>query len=310
MTSATVFGLDVRADCPLSYLQGARAGPTGRELEVSMSELAEAPEWPEGARLISDQRQPDGTVNFQIEASAEAGYRIWGPTYGDNVLSADGRRLAGVSGSGGLAAWQRLLIAQVLPFAAVLHGLEVLHASAVSVGAGAVALVGPSGSGKTSVALALTRRGAGFLTDDVLSLEQVDGELIGHPGTPVAGVDQAEAKRQERNGGSPEQEVLSVNSRERVARIGVGAQPMPLGALFFLDRRTDGPSRPRFEPAANSQLLLASTFNLLLADPRRLERLLDVCATVARGRVERIVIGADVDPTDLGDAVLRRIGAA
>ena len=56
--------------------------------------------------------------------------------------------------------WQRFLIAQVLPFAAALHGLEVLHASAVTVAGRALALLGPSGAGKTSLALALCRTGA------------------------------------------------------------------------------------------------------------------------------------------------------
>ena len=306
-TEATVFGLDVRADRPLPFLETARARPTGRRLEVSLPADAEGLGGVGDGELISDQRHPDGTVSFQIERGEE-GYRIWGPEYGESLLSVDGERLRGAPGNGGMGAWQRMLVAQALPFAAVLRGLEVLHAGAVAVDGGAVAFAGRSGAGKTSLALALCRRGASFLTDDVLALERVGEELIGHPGTPVAGIDHAEAERLDRAEESGEHEVLDLNSRERVARVPVGAEPAPLRALFFLERSPDGPAEPRFEPAADAQMLLAATFNLVLADPGRLAALLDVCALVARARVERILAGSEVDATELGAAVERRIG--
>ncbi len=306
---ATVFGLDVSADRPLSFLQTALARPTGRRLEVSLRAGVEGLGWPTTAELISDQRYHDGTVSFQIECG-DAGYRIWGPEYGTSLLSADGGRLWGAPGRGGMAAWQRMLIAQALPFAAVLSGLEVLHASAVEVDGGAVAFVGHSGAGKTSLALALCRRGATFLADDVLVLERMGEELVGHPGTPVAGIDHTEAERLRCIEGDEQFEVLDLNSRERVARMPVGAQPLPLRSLFFLERCSDGPASPRFEPAADAQALLAATFNLVLSDSRRLAGLLDVCALVAAGRVERILAGPEVDATELSAAVERRIGAS
>jgi hypothetical protein len=80
--------------------------------------------------------------------------------------------------------------------------------------------------------------------------------------------------------------------------------------LFFLDRRLEGPTAPRFEPVADAQMLLASTFNLVLADSQRLAGLLDVCALAARGRVERVVAGPEVDASELGVAVEHRIGAS
>jgi hypothetical protein len=306
----TVFGLDVRTDRPLSFLAAAKAEPTGRELELSLLEAPEALAWPATAELISDQRKSDGTVNFQIELDAEAGFRIGGPEYGVSVLSEDGGRLRGAVGSGGRDAWQRLLIAQALPFAAVLQGLEVLHASAVVSAGGAVALSGHSGSGKTSLALELCRRGAGFLADDVLALEPLDGELVGHPGAPVAGIDRAEAERLSAVGVGAigGEEVLAADSREQVARVPAPASPAPLRTLFFLDRRPDGPARPRFEAAADAQALLSSTFNLVLTGPQRLERLLDACALLAGCRVERIACGPAVGVAELGDAVEGRIG--
>lgn len=304
----TVFGLDVRSNRPLSFLEGATAGPTGRGLELSLLETPEAICWPATAELVSDQRTPDGAVNFQIESDAKAGFRIGGPQYGVSVLSGDGKTLRGAAGRGGEDSWQRLLIAQVLPFAAVLRGLEVLHASAVAAGQGAVALSGHSGSGKTSLALELSRRGADFLADDVLALERLDGELVGHPGAPVAGIDRAEAARLSAVEGPEGSQVLAADAREQVARVAASASPTPLRTLFFLDRRPGGPAHPSFEAAADAQALLSSTFNLVLTGPQRLERLLDACALIAGCRVERIACGPAVGVVELADAVEARIG--
>jgi hypothetical protein len=304
----TLFGLDVRTDEPLPFLRGSSASPTGRRLDLSLQDGGvEDLGWPDTAELISDQRQPDGEVNFRIEADPEAGYLIWGPSYGASMLSADGRRLRGALCSGGIDAWQRLLIAQALPFAAVLQGLEVLHASAVVAEQGAVAFLGPSGAGKTSLALALCRRGASFLADDVLALEAAQDTLVGHPGAAVAGVERTEADSMLGAGHLQQRDVLAVNTRERIVQIPQAAAPAPLQALFFLDRRPDGPARPRFEPAADAQMLLAATFNLVLAAPERLRALLDVCALACLRRVERIVTGPGVDAAELGAAVEARV---
>ncbi len=310
-TAATVFGLDVRADAHLPFLAGARAEPTGRGLALSVLP-GPAPEssWPDAAEVVCDHREPDGAVSVRIEAHPEAGYLIWGPAYGRHILTADGRRA--LCAPGGCAAdwWQRLLIAQVLPFAALLHGLEVLHASAVVVDGRAVAFVGPSGAGKTSVALALSRLGAGFLADDVLVLERAEEELMGHPGTPVAGLDRAEAQRLERAGsGVHEGEIVASNPRERIVHVHGVAAPAPLMALFFLDRRAHGPRQARFEPTADARALLSATFNSVLRGPERLRGLLDVCALLARRRVERVQCGPDVDAAQLADAVMQRLGA-
>ncbi len=301
---ATVFGLDLRTERTLSFLEGATAPPSGRPVEVSFQPGAAA--WPpDGAEPISDQRLPDGEVNFQIERHPRAGYRIWGPAYGASVISSDGRRLWARGDDAERAPWQRLLIAQALPFAAVLQGLEVLHASAVAVEGGAVAFAGPSGSGKTSLALDLCRRGARFLSDDVLALE-LDGELVAHPGAPVAALDRAEAERL-RAAGVDGGETLAGDERETIERVGVSG-PAPLRAIFLLERRDDGPAAPRFEPVGEGSALLANTFNLVLRDSARLSRLLDVCAAAARRGVERVVVGPETSAHQLGAAVAERLG--
>ncbi len=309
-SAATVFGLDVSADVQLSFLQDAHATATGRPLEITVAtEPAQAPIWPESAELVCDQRLPDGTVNFRIQAHPEAGYLIWGPTYGGHRLSRDGRSALCMPEDQVEAAWQRMLIAQVLPFAAVLQGLEVLHASAVTWKGGAVAFVGPSRAGKTSIAVELCRRGSGFLADDVLALECSGEQLLGHPGTPLAGVDHAEAQRLSSAGDPSVAQAVATNERERLVPMGSAAGPVPLRALFLLERRPDGPSRPHFEPAADPKLLLANTFNSVLTQPERLLRLFEVSALAARHPIERVLAGPEVQADQLASAVERRLGA-
>lgn len=54
---------------------------------------------------------------------------------------------------------------------------QLLHASAVAIGAHAVLLTGPSGSGKSDVALRLIDRGAKLVGDDAVILDE--GQLSG-----------------------------------------------------------------------------------------------------------------------------------
>jgi len=308
MRRTTVFGLDVWADDPLPYLQGARTAATGRSLDVLVEHRGvDVLEWPHDGELISAQLQPDGTVGVGIEAHEEAGYLLWGPGYGRHLLSADGRRLRCVPepNSDGKS-WQRFLIGQVLPFASALHGLEVLHASAVALPRGVLALLGPSCAGKTSLALALARRGATFHADDVLAVERDAAGLLCHPGSPLAGITHSEAA-QVPQASVPPPETVAVNERERLVRIDSSNRPQELFAALFLERGELAPPKPSFQPLPDARLLLGSTFNFVLDDPTRLERLLDVCALAAQGTVERVSFGPGTDSGELADAVLMRL---
>jgi hypothetical protein len=304
IVSATAFGLDIEAHTPLTFLQGASAMPTGRKLALSRHPTeAASSSWPRDAHIICDERLPDNSVNFRIEAHPNTGYLIWGPEYGAHLLSADASHLRCFPEGQADTAWQRLLIAQVLPFAALLHGLEVLHASAVVRREGVLALLGPSRMGKTSLALELCRRGARFMADDVLALESRDGRLLAHPGSPIAGVDKTDAA-----GARGEVErVLATNVRERIVAMRGATEPAALHTLLFLERSVDGPEQPRFQSVTDALRLLAATFNFVLATPERLRGLLDVCAMAAQLRVEAVSIGPATSTAALADAVELRL---
>jgi hypothetical protein len=279
----TVFGLDVALCGSVPLLRARPAMPTGRTLRLRVERTgSDGLDWPSDADTICEELLPDGTPNFAIESHPQAGYRIHGPRYGVHALSADGRA-ARCYPEG--EEWQRLLIAQVLPFAAVLQGLEVLHAGAVA-------------------------RDRQFLADDVLAVEPVGERLLGHPGTPLAGVARAEAERLEherRWSEGEQQRVLCAGSRELMVDMQGALEPAELAGAFFLDRRSDGPDRPRFEAVCDPKLLLSATFNFVLAGGERLGRLLDVCALMARLRVERVICGPGADPRAVATAIEREL---
>jgi hypothetical protein len=305
---ATAFGMDITCAAPVAFLSGANAAATGRAISLSIhpGELARTV-WPQNAKLICDEKLPSGDINFRIETNAREDYLLWGPEYGSHLLSADASSLRCFPEGQPDGAWQRLLIAQALPFGALLHGLEVFHASAVGLEGTAIAFLGASGSGKTSIALEFCQRGACFIADDVLALEHNEGELLAHPGSPVAGVNNASTSPdgREHPEGLP---TIAALERESIVGVSGASGSLPLSSLFFLDRRRDGPQAPQFTAVNDALSLLTSTFNFVLATPARLKGLLNVCAIASRLRVERIRIGPGTDLSTLADAVERRLG--
>ncbi|OAI49630.1 hypothetical protein AYO44_06395 [Planctomycetaceae bacterium SCGC AG-212-F19] len=78
-----------------------------------------------------------------------------------------------------LATLRHLLLDQVIPLAASLQGLTVLHASAVLTPLGAVAFLGDTGQGKSTIAAGFCRAGDQLLTDDCLLLREQSAGILG-----------------------------------------------------------------------------------------------------------------------------------
>jgi len=243
-----------------------------------------------------------------VDRHPDGGYRLYARHFGLARIATGGERVE--CAPPGVAAWrwQRFLVGRVLPWAALLRGREVFHASAVRIGDRIYGFVGPTGMGKTSLATRLVLRGAGFVTDDVLAIEVADGVVRGHPGACLVAVRPGERAVIDRPDWRRLGTVLGVSGKTYV-QVEREHSALPLGGLFFLHRGTGGPAIEA--GGVDARALLASTFVVSLAPPERLVRLLDLSATIQatvplfRARVDD-ASGADA----LAEAVMEHVTGA
>ncbi len=312
---ATAFGLDVRSEIPLPFLSGSTARPTGRVLEISGCDDGTAKlDWPEHAELVCDERQPDGSVIFRIEAHPEAGYLISGPQYGAHFLSADGRRLqcafpggrserrlAAAADRAGAALRRAPARARGLPCQRRRHRGRAQSRSSAPRAPARPRWRSSSAVGEPS-----------FLADDVLALELREDGLLAHPGTPVAGVDHAEARaaRTDRGQTAARRSWRSTPASRSCACAGA-AEPAPLAALFFLDRRADGPERAALR--ADRRRPAAARRHLQLR-ARHARSACAACSRCARSPPAAASSGSSFGPatdaSELGAAVEQRLGSS
>ena len=160
-----------------------------------------------GAELISDERRPDGEVEFQIEAGRR---RLPDPRPATTARAGSPPARATRSGAagreGGLVAWQRLLVAQVTALRRRPPRARGLHASAVVVGGEAVAFTGRSGTRQD-----LGRAGAGATGGDAPRRRRARGRA------QRAG--SCSPTRRRRRGDRPRR------GRARLRRRGIGREP-------------------------------------------------------------------------------------
>ncbi|HKS82432.1 MAG TPA: hypothetical protein VJR23_13085 [Candidatus Acidoferrales bacterium] len=132
------------------------------------------------------------------------------------------------------------LLGPVLGLLLRLRGTTCLHASAVVVGARAIAFVGPPGAGKSTTAAAMARRGCPVLSDDIVALWETDSGFQILPAYPHLSL-------------WPEPAQALYGTREAVPRfiphwekrcLAAGTQgmkferrPQHLGAIFLLAER-------------------------------------------------------------------------
>ncbi len=180
--------------------------------------------------------------------------------------------------------WQRGLFAAALPFAALLQGIEVFHAGAVVVEGRLAAVTAQSGGGKSTLAAFLRLAGACFFTDDVLALERCENDVVAHPGPPLLNLRHSTAELL-----TPEERpvlgsILGTDPTEARVRTEPFETPLPVSALYFLDRRNDV-AAVSFEPVTEpSRWLLASSYNFVIRTPDRLLGQLDLCSRSGRHR--------------------------
>jgi hypothetical protein len=304
--SARAFGLVVGGPLRLDSLVVARAdGPPDTRVRRAPRRVLEA-RWRTGRpRSLLERRIAGGGVGLTVQHDERIGYRVWAPRHGTWIVAPDGRSVTGSPPSGARWRWERLVLGQALPLAALLRGRELLHASAVCLDDRAVAFLGPSGAGKTTIATQLVARGARLLTDDVLAVTTDDATIWGHRGGAVARIDAAAIRRM-----SPAQRAALGTVEARGAKWHVrppaGPARATLGALYVLARGADDagvairPVRP-VDPA----VLLGSAFLPYLDAGDRLSRQLDIVAAIAAAvPLHAVDAGRRAGPSATAEAVM------
>lgn len=307
--TGSAFGLEVRSPPHLLVLPDAGRRSSRRtsidacaagDLDRRWA-TADAPE-----RLL-ERRFLNGRLVMSVDVDPDLGYRIYAPRAGRHLVSHDGAHIGSAVPRIAPWRWQRLLFAQVLPLAATLRGLELLHASAVELEGRTLAFVARAGTGKTSLAAHLVVQGAALVTDDVLAVEWAGDRIVGYPGAPTLSIARHELDRV---------------PRERRARLGttlgeadkvvlaapVVDGPRVLGALYFLDR-PEG-RRIRIEPLESDPLrVVASSFNVYVRSAARIENQLETAARVTSSvAMYSITIPAGAIATDVARSVAAHAG--
>jgi hypothetical protein len=201
---------------------------TPQELDEQWSGAGGPPQW--------RGRLGDG-LDLTIETEEASGEVLF--SYGDRArfrLHSDMSQLDCAPAHDGLD-WQRALISKVLPAISVMLGYEALHGAVVDSPAGVVAIMAPSGMGKSTLAIEMLGRGWPLFADDVLILEDCDGAVRAHPGTPHMNVAQTlPGELDPRDLGS----TLGVLAGERwLAARNTTSRPRPVRMLCLLQRSPD-----------------------------------------------------------------------
>jgi hypothetical protein len=305
MTSGRAFGLHVTADFPLAGL-GAAGGPAGRHTRLRERTESEVDaQWPGGeASVVFERTEGDRTLGSLYQHPA-LGWCMRVPGWGSYVLSPDGARVV-CGRPPGLPGWQfeQFVMGQALPFAALLQGIELFHASAVRHRTGVLAISGRCRAGKSTTALHLVCRGARFFTDDVLAVEPEPTRVRCEPGPSVANVRDFGLRRLAEAGRAPFAGLLgSVAGQVRARVEAPWPKPAALRALYLLDHGPDA-GEVAFEPSGDALPLLGSTFNVALRTPARARRQLEACTAIARSAtVVRVRVPAQAGPGTLALAI-------
>lgn len=290
--SYSILGLRVRAD---QRLPGLVALPPHARADVDVwlgcphPLLAEPPGAADETRYVSRYRDARGTPNLRVWV--RAGGRFFHLLCHDGIgflVDREGREVWATRPEGRTAEdVADHLLGLLFGFVHLLRGSTGLHGSAVAVGVRAAVILGPSGAGKSTTAAALARRGYPVLTDDLVVLEERDGEFWVQPGDPGVrlwpdSVGALFGRPDALPCYLPDWDKRKLDLTER--GYSFQGEPLPLGGVYLLGGRSDGPAAPTLEvPAAREGLiaLVGNTYLDVLLDPAMRARALAFLGRVA-----------------------------
>lgn len=192
------------------------------------------------------------------------------------------------------------LLGPVMGFVLRLRGTVCLHASAVGIADRAIALVGLPGAGKSTTAAAFACAGYPVLSDDVVALADKGLEFLVQPGYPRVNLwpDSVRGLFGSENA-LPR---ITPTWGKRYVPLGknshhFASSPLPLGAIYILDRRDASMTAPIIEEVPRKEAfmaLVANTYVNYLLDRGMRRTEFDVLSRVVSGiPIRRVQIPAE-----------------
>jgi hypothetical protein len=270
-----LFGLSIKADRPIAGLR-EWSKPAAVEVEFNLGGF---PDW---VRHLTQSEQ----ALFCICAGSSRVYRLAGGKYlllkfpdeCEFVLDRTGTSLwASYPPEATSEYLATYLLGPVAGMVLRLRGTVCLHGSAIAVDNQAIALVGPSGFGKSTTASAFARLGYGVFTDDITALKEEGQVFLVLPGDPnlclwpqsvtyLFGSPDALPLAVPENPLDPAWDKRNLDLTAEGYRF--QSQPLPLGAVYFLEQR-QGENAPRVESLTNQAgflALLGNAFASMVTD--------------------------------------------
>jgi hypothetical protein len=183
-----MFGLTVQSGFPLAglaELDGDAPGDAERRVRLELTGAGEPERELAGAveRRATLSAGDGETIEVLIGAAHGVLLR-----YGEHAsfhVSATGERVLCAAADASASNWRRVLLDTVLGTAALCWGLEGLHAAAVELPEGVVAIAASTGGGKSTLCAELIRQGARLFADDMVFLSRGPDGIAAHPGPPL-----------------------------------------------------------------------------------------------------------------------------
>lgn len=228
-------GLVIGSDAPIGGFPPA-VSDARPDVTVSFEATMSVGEYP-ALWYASPEVNASGAPEMTIEAGP-TGYRL---TYGGQatfVVSRSGDRIAADGAVHTGVDYASYLSGSVLGFVLRLRGLVPLHASAVAVEGRGVLFVGESWSGKSSLAAAFSLLGYPLLSDDIVRVDAIAGQVVAYPCQPLLNVwgDSAAALFGSIHGNAYQKHALPM--------LAAGCQfhstPAPIGVVYVLTERGTG----------------------------------------------------------------------
>jgi hypothetical protein len=286
----STYGLACSVNFNWSWCPGHRSEGEP-DLRVTLGELGPYADYaqrqylPYARRAAGDPEHPDVV---SIDRGSDGHLRVRYADGAEFIIDSTRSHIFGISRSS-LTLDDLLVYLQgpILGFVQRLRGVMCLHASAVAVDGGALAVVGEGGMGKSTSAAIFARLGLPVLTDDVLALRDDGTTFCVQPGLPrillwpesVAAM-WGDAEALPRIVGTWDKRYLDLNQ----AGYEFAREAVPLGAIYVLRERSAELDAPEISPVAGAHALVdlaANTYSNDFLDARLRSQELKVLGRLA-----------------------------